>query len=81
MCGNGSSPFDLGILEAAAELPHRRLNPAIAMLLPMTVPGLISNERQADDPAAGFRVKERARFQLRQFVVENEKRSPSEASI
>ena len=81
MCVNGSSPFDLEILEAAAGLPHRRLNPAIAMLLPMMVPGLISNERQADYPAAGFRVEERARFQLRQFVAENEKRSPPEASI
>ena len=58
-------------LEERAGLPRRRFNPALAKLLPMMMPGLISKEVQANYPTSGFVVEETARFRLRQFVVDH----------
>lgn len=62
-------------LDAEAKLLRRRFNPALAMLLPMMVPGLISKESQPDFPTSGFRVEETARFRLRQFVADHDEPS------
>jgi len=57
-------------LDEEAKLPRRRFNPAVAMLLPMMVPGLVSRQKQADYPAFGFVVEETARCRLRQFLAD-----------
>lgn len=68
-------------LDAEAKLPSRQFNPALAMLLPMMVPGLVSKEIQRDYPTSGFTVEEAARFRLRQFVAEHEESSATDVDV